>query len=429
MKKLILIQALLGGALPRNALKALLLSLFLGWGSASAQLEVNVSGAKIAGKNIAVVPFGGDHSQVDFVVAGDLKKSGTFNPIDPRQLPAQPHNPGEINFGAFNGIDYLVVGSMNGGSSANVSVAEVSSQRVLASENLSAASGPALGHEIADFVLNVITGKRGVFSTKVAYVLEQGNGGNRKYNLVVSDVDGNDRRIIFSSTTPIVSPAWSPNAQAIAFATYANQRAQIVIANLGGGHRVVAQSDATSSSPAFSRDGRALAYVQSANGKSNIFLVDLGSGAQQQLTNGSAIDTEPVFSPDGQSIYFTSDRSGSPQIYRMSRSGGNAQPVVKGFTSSGDLSADGEAIAVTKQGGGRSQIGLYHLNSGRFEALSNGHLDEGASFAPNGQMLIYATRENGRSVLKIINHKGGLVKTLADSNGRLRDPAWAPDNR
>ena len=404
-------------------IKALLLSLLLG--TAQSQMEVNVSGANIEGKSIAVVPFQGDGAKTDYVVAGDLKKSGIFNPIDPARLPAQPSSANGINYGQFQGIDYLVVGQVNGGSSATVSVVDIGGQQTLATETLSAASPAGLGHEIADFVLGVLTGKRGVFSTKIAYVLEQGNGGQRLYNLVVSDVDGNDRKIIFKSATPIIGPSWAPNGQAIAFSTYANMRAQILIVNLGGGHRVVAPSDATSSSPAFSKDGRTLAYVHSSGGKSNIFAVDLGSGSQRQLTNGNGINTEPAFAPDG-SIYFTSARDGAPKIYKMGPGGGNGQVVVSGYSSNGDISADGQTMSVTRQG---SQVGLYHFGSGRFETITNGRFDEGASFAPNGQMLVYASKDGGRSVLKVINQKGGLVKTISDGSGRLRDPAWAPDNR
>ena len=232
-------------------------------------------------------------------------------------------------------------------------------------------------------------------------------------------------------TEPILSPSWAPNGRAIAFVTYANHYAQIVIQELGGGRRVVAQGNGISSAPAFSPDGNYLAFVQSDNNNPDIYLLNLASGGKTRLTDHSAIDTEPAFSPDGNYIYFTSDRSGSPQIYRMGRNGGSAERVVSGngYSANSDLSPDGSSLVLTRQSGGGYQIGTYDLASKRFDALTNGRLDEGASFAPNGQLIIYATKEGGRSVLKVINSKGGVAQTLSDPNGRLRDPAWSPDTR
>ena len=371
--------------------KVLGLCLLLPWTAAQAQVEVNVSGAQVAARPIAILPVQGDPGvKMDYIIASDLHKTGLFQPLDPKSFPENPASPAALQYPAWKqaGADYVVMGMMQGGNAGQFVLNDVNSANQLANENLHDADARQLAHQTADWILYRLTGKRGVFGTQLAYVLEQGGAkGARRYSLLVSDVDGANRREIYSSNEPILSPSWAPNGQAVAFVTYANHHAQVVIQNIGGGSRVVAQGDGISSAPAFS--------------------------------------------PDGNYIYFTSDRSGSPQIYRMSRNGGGAERVVSGsgYSANSDLSPDGSSLVLTRQSGGGYQIGTYDLASKRFDALTSGRLDEGASFAPNGQLIIYATKEGGRSVLKVINSKGGVAQTLSDSNGRLRDPAWGPDTR
>ena len=415
--------------------KVLGLCLLLPWTAAHAQVEVNVSGAQVAARPIAILPVQGDPGvKMDYLIASDLHKTGLFQPLDPKSFPENPASPAALQYPAWKqaGADYVVMGMMQGGNAGQFVLNDVNSASQLANENLHDADARQLAHQAADWILYRLTGKRGVFGTQLAYVLEQGGAkGARRYSLLVSDVDGANRREIYSSNEPILSPSWAPNGQAVAFVTYANHHAQVVIQNIGGGSRVVAQGDGISSAPAFSPDGNYLAFVQSENNNPDIYLLNLASGAKSRLTDHAAIDTEPAFSPDGNYIYFTSDRSGSPQIYRMSRNGGGAERVVSGsgYSANSDLSPDGSSLVLTRQSGGGYQIGTYDLASKRFDALTSGRLDEGASFAPNGQLIIYATKEGGRSVLKVINSKGGVAQTLSDSNGRLRDPAWGPDTR
>lgn len=418
----------------KTALKILLLTLILPL-VARAQVRVNVSGAGVAARPIAVLPVQGDPGvRMNDIIASDLHKTGLFQPIDPKILPEHPKTPGEIHYPAWRqaGIDYILLGRMQNQNTGQFVLGDTASASVLSNERMTDRNARHLAHQIADSVIGRLTGKRGAFATSLAYVLEQGSGDNRRYSLLVSDVDGANRHEIASSPEPIMSPAWAPNGKALAYVTYNNNHVQIVIQDLNSGmRRVVAQGNGMSNAPAFSPDGRTLAFVQSENGNPDIYTLDLGSGRKTRLTQHTAIDTEPFFSPDGRFIYFTSDRSGSPQIYRMGRNGGQVERVVigSGYSAGGDLSPDGRSLVLTRQTGGSYQIGLYDLNSRRFSALTGGKLDEGASFAPNGQLIIYATKEGGRSILKVINSKGGVAQTLSDSKGRLRDPAWGPDVR
>lgn len=420
-----------------KGLRALFYALLLPAALSSAQVVVDVSGAQRVAKPIAIVPFEGDSGvNMDFIIASDLHKSGFFQPVAPKDFAEHPHSPQEVNFATWQqlGVDYLTLGRvLNKQNRASVQfvLSDVNTQSVLANETIHARDERYAAHEVADRILEKITGIRGAFATRLAYVLEQERGKFRHYSLLISDVDGVNRREVYSNTAPILSPAWSPDGRQLAFVTFNNHRSQIIIQDLASGaRRVVVQGDGISGAPAFSPDGRFLAYVQSLQGNPDIYLMDLTNGATTRLTQHAGIDTEPTFAPDGQSLFFTSDRSGTPQIYRRSLFGAAELAVVgSGYSVNGDLAPEGDTMVLTRQSGGGHQIGLYDLASGRFETLTSGSLDEGASFAPNGQLIIYATRENGRSILKVINRFGVVVQTLSDSSGRLRDPAWGPDIR
>lgn len=402
-----------------------------------AQVKVNVSGASVGAKSIAIVPVQGDvEAKMDFMIASDLHKSALFRPLDPRTYPMRPQTPEQVDFNQFAalGADYVVLSrALHPNLTAlQMVILDVHSRQVVANENIQAPNAVQTAHQTADRILFYLTGKTGVFATKIAFVAERGGGAQRRYSLVVANMDGSQRQEIYHSDLPILSPSWSPNGQALAFATYAQHQSQIMIANLAGGVRLVAQTPHTLSAPEFSPDGSSLAFVQSENGNSDVYRIDLGSGSVKRLTEHQAIDTEPVFSADGRFIYFTSDRSGRPQIYRMPAQGGAATAITQGSAShmgSSRPSADGRSLALTQKNGGRTQIGILQLANGSFKALSQGQADEGASFAPNGHMLIYATRAGGASVLHIINHQGGVVQTIAESGAHLRDPAWAYDPR
>lgn len=423
----------------RRTLLALILALPIT--TIMAQVSINIPEAqRRAAQPIAVIPVQGDAAdKMDYIISSDLYKSGFFQPISPKKYADRPSSPAQINYSIFQnlGANYVVLGRIlnknNKATNAQFVLSQVNNQSILFNEQLSGSNPRQIAHATADLILQKLTGKRGAFGTKIAYVLEQSRGGSRRYALITSDVDGANRHEIASSNQPILSPSWSPDGNQIAYMTYANNHAQIIIQNAsGGGKRVLVQTESTSSAPAWSPTGSQLAISRAdSNGNMDIYLVDIGSGAQHRLTHNSSIDTEPTFSPDGSMIYFTSDRAGSPQIYRMSKNGGNVQRAVVGgnYSSNSEISPDGRYAALTRQSGGGYQIGLYNLQDGRFTALTNGRLDEGATFSPNGELLMYTATEGGRSVIKMINLKGNVVQTLTDPTGRLRDPAWGPDNR
>jgi len=57
--------------------------------------------------------------------------------------------------------------------------------------------------------------------------------------------------------------------------------------------------------------------------------------------------------------------------------------------------------------------------------LTDGRLDESPSFAPNGSMIIYATKEGGRSVLAAVSEDGSVRQTLTLKGGEVQEPDWS----
>ena len=146
------------------------------------------------------------------------------------------------------------------------------------------------------------------------------------------------------------------------------------------------------------------------------------------MTRHWAIETEPAWSPDGNSIYFTSDRGGRPQIYRIPSTGGSAERITYegDYNARVSLSPDGRYLATTHGNENDYRIAVYDRETEQLRVLSSGRLDESPSFAPNGSMILYATREDGKGVLAAVSADGSVRQKLVQSLGDVREPAWSP---
>jgi TolB protein len=333
--------------------------------------------------------------------------------------------------------DYVVVGRL-AASGGNITlrfdlVNALNGQVMLDDESVSVpqASLRNGAHRVADAVFEKLTGVRGAFATRIAYVAVSGQLQAERYELLIADADGENPRVAMQSSQPVMSPAWSPDGEWLAYVSFENKVAATFVQRVRTGERrQVSARTGHNGAPEFSPDGRRLALVLSgSSGNFDIYVLDLATQNLVRITDDPAIDTEPTWSSDGQTLYFTSDRGGSAQIYAAAaQPGARARRVTFGVPSAARprISPDGRQLAVVTQEGGAFRLGVVDLASGTVTTLTRGSLDESPSFAPNGAVLIYAGREGGQGVLATVSVDGQVTTRLKSGRGEVRDPVWGP---
>ena len=410
---------------------------------ARAAMVIDITQGVEAALPIAVVPFAWEGKAlkapepVGRIVAADLQRSGQFLPLSDEQLPKRPGRGEDVGFQDWRtqGVDHLVVGTVREEASGKYTV-RFQLFDVLKGEQIAGYSFPAgrgelraVGHHIADIVFEQLTGIRGAFGTRIAYVVSEGNGDERRYALVVSDSDGHGPQPILESREPLMSPAWSPDAARLAYVSFENGAGQVYVQEVATGkRRVVSAFEGINGAPAWSPDGRRLALTLSRDGDPEIYVLDLATSKLTRLTRSRGIDTEPAWSPDGRYIAFTSDRGGKPQIYRVGADGGRANRLTfEGeYNARPRYSPGGEEIVMVHGYGGRYRIAMLDLETGNPHELTDGALDESPSFAPNGAMVLYATQYRNRGVLAGVSMDGRVKQRLRLESGEVREPAWSP---
>jgi TolB protein len=401
-----------------------------------AQFRVEISGVGATQLPVAVAKFREEDKSgqsISGIVRADLERSGVFRLVDSSGDLDENSRPNYTEWRG-RGADALVAGSAarfaDGRFDVRYKLWDVVKGADLGGQAFAVVSADLrlTAHRIADAVYEKLTGDRGVFSTRIAYVTRVAN----RYTLRITDADGEGGQVALNSTQPIISPAWSPDGKSLAYVSFESGKAVVWAQDVAtGDRRSIANFRGSNSAPAWSPDGATLAVTLSRDGISQIYLMDPNGGNLRRITQSSAIDTEPVFTPDGKQIYFVSDRGGSPQIYRVPVGGGNAERVTfdGSYNISPALSPDGRMMAYVNRNSGEFKVMTLELASGQVRAVSDTVDDESPSFAPNGKLIIYATRSQGRDVLMTTTLDGRIRTRLLSSGVDVREPIWGPFGR
>ena len=408
---------------------------------AQAELLIRITEGTDSAIPVSVVPFAENGSippgePVSSIVQSDLAMTGEFRPLPAEKMLSLPSRRSDVYFRDWRmlGQRYVLVGELtrNGDRvQARYELFDVNREDRILGETASAPVSDlrSLGHHISDKVYEAITGVPGVFSTRLAFVTLEMANGKRRYRLQVSDVDGKRASVRLESAEPILSPAWSPDGQKLAYVSFETGKPVIFVHELSSGNRTkVADFPGLNSAPAWSPDGDSLLMTLSKDGNAEIYRMDLASRNLEKLTDHWTIDTEGVWDPDGSGIFFTSDRSGGPQIYHMETLSSEPRRVTFGsrYNARPRVDSEGRFVYYVHQRESQFHIARTDLKTGAETVLTRTGSDESPSLSPNDRMLIYATKKQGKSVLTVISADGGEAYSLPAAVGEVSDPVCGP---
>jgi TolB protein len=401
---------------------------------AFAQFRVEVAGVGLTQVPIATPVFKGEDGspqKLASIVMADLERSGQFRATENVAGVWDELSRPDMSAWRQKGADALVTGSVtrlaDGRFDVRFRLWDAVRNQDLGGQSHAVVAGDLrlAAHRIADFIYEKLTGDKGAFSTRIAYVTKSGS----KYNLWVADADGENAQSALNSPEPVISPSWAPNGNQLAYVSFESRKPVVYVHDVATGRRrLVANFKGSNSAPAWSPDGKSLALTLSRDGGSQLYLMDATGGEPRRLTQSNAIDTEPVFTADGKFIYFVSDRGGSPQIYRIATTGGAPERITFNgtYNVSPALSPDGKWLAYVSRVSGAFKLHVMEIASGTVNAITDTVADENPSFSPNSKLIIYATVQQGREALVTTTLDGKIKARLAGQNGDIREPDWGP---
>jgi TolB protein len=416
--------------------------LFLWQSFASADLIIEISNSSDDAIPVAIIPIkitkgGVPKTDIAKVIADDLYRSGKFKAVSDEKLPSLPASIDEIDYLEWRllDIDNMMIGevTLNENGNYNVELRFIDLLRkkeVIAKrwENVSEIFLRQVAHKMSDEIYKELTGVRGAFNTKMAYVTVKKKDKKNQYTLEIADADGFNAQPVLKSASPIMSPSWSPDGKSLAYVTFENGRSEIVVQSLDGKNReIIASYQGINGAPAWSEDGKKMLMTLSKQGSADIFIMNLKTKKLRRITRNYAIETEAVWSPNGRSVFYNSDQRGQPQVFQAFLDTGEIKRIsFEGrYNSNPAVSPDGRYIAMVHSGKGFN-IGLLDLYTKEFNVITDTFLDESPSFSPNGEMILYAMNHKGKARLAVVSIDHSVTQILSTLDGEVRSPSWGP---
>ena len=403
---------------------------------AYAQLTIDVTTSAGRQVPIAIAPFANEVNapqNITPLISANLERTGLFRIVNTGAISKLPTEPSEINFldWSSRSTEALVIGAINplpdGKFDVRFRMFDVTKQNQITSFSYTAGASQlrATAHKISDEIYEKLIGEKGVFSTRIAYVLKRGP----RFELQVADADGFNPQAVLSSLEPIRSPKWSPDGTKLAYVSFASRKSNVIVQDLVSGKwQVVANFRGDNYAPSWSPDGTKLVVTLSKDSVAQIYVIPAAGGEPQRIAESNSMDLNATFTPDGNDIIFVSERSGGAQLYTVPVAGGPPKRLT--FEGSNNtnprMSPDGKLVAFVSREAGRLRIATLELATGQITVLTDGPLDDSPSFSPNGRTILYEDKSGGRGKLGAVSTDGRVKQKLSSQSGDVREPAWGP---
>ena len=403
---------------------------------AYAQLTIDVTTSAGRQVPIAIAPFANEVNapqNITPLISANLERTGLFRIVNTGAISKLPTEPSEINFldWSSRSTEALVIGAINplpdGKFDVRFRMFDVTKQNQITSFSYTAGASQlrATAHKISDEIYEKLIGEKGVFSTRIAYVLKRGP----RFELQVADADGFNPQAVLSSLEPIRSPKWSPDGTKLAYVSFASRKSNVIVQDLVSGKwQVVANFRGDNYAPSWSPDGTKLVVTLSKDSVAQIYVIPAAGGEPQRIAESNSMDLNATFTPDGNDIIFVSERSGGAQLYTVPVAGGPPKRLT--FEGSNNtnprMSPDGKLVAFVSREAGRLRIATLELATGQITVLTDGPLDDSPSFSPNGRTILYEDKSGGRGKLGAVSTDGRVKQKLSSQAGDVREPAWGP---
>jgi TolB protein len=412
---------------------------FFCYSNAYSELTIKIDRAKIGALPIMISVSGQSENfppnKFRDIIENDLYSSGYFNILDSSKVKNNVSNQNtQYALWALAGSNYFLRANLyveNSKEYIRFDLYDIIKKKLMVSYKINLKENSnirKISHTISNVIFEEITGIKGIFDTKIAYISTEKKDKRKIYKLHVADIDGYNSIAIYKSSKQLMSPTWSPNNDKIAYVSFENHRPEIFVQTLATGERKkINNKNKSSSAPAWSPNGDFMAYTSSVNGNLEIFVHNFLKNSNKRITNSIGIDTEAEWHPNGKKIFFTSDRSGKPHIYIKSIKHGKAKRVTFDgiYNADANISSDGKFLSLVHNNGSGHKIALYSLKDKYLKVISKGKLDEAPSFSPNNKMILFASKKLRKGILVATSNDGRIRKEIELTGEDVREPIWS----